>query len=143
MACCICSHDVRLVDGLLQLHCPFYFSLSSSQPASLRYYCIKKTNRVAAKFRYKAKDVGQPPWLGCQGCQGDGEGKRRLDKGQAGQGAVLNACQMRTKDPFFYGRTITRRSSRAHKNNAAHVARGANGGRRWETGEMFTLLTHN
>lgn len=64
-------------------------------------------------------------------------------EGQAGQGAVLNACQMRTKDPFFYGRTITRRSSRAHKNNAAHVARGAKGGRRWETGEMFTLLTHN
>lgn len=84
MPCCICSHDVRLVDGLLQLHCPFYFSLSlySSQPASSRCYCIKKTNRVAAKFRYKAKDVGQPPWLGWQGCQGDGGGKGRLDKGQ-------------------------------------------------------------
>lgn len=50
-------------------------------------------------------------------------------EGQAGQGAVLNACQMRTKDPFFYGRTITRRSSRAHKNNAAHVATGVKGGR--------------
>lgn len=66
----------------LSLQLSLSLSLSSSQPASLRYYCIEKTNRVAAKFRYKAKDVGQPPWLGWQGCQGDGGGKGRLDKGQ-------------------------------------------------------------
>lgn len=138
MPCCICSHDVRLFDGILQAFFPFYLPLSlyssaslnlffsSSQPASLRYYCIKKTNRVAAKFRYKAKDVGQPPRQGVGGWRGGGE--------KVGQGAVLNACQMRTKDPFFYGRTITRRSSRAHKNNAGSVARGGGGGLSEERG---------
>lgn len=140
MPCCICSHDVRLVDGLLQLHCPFYFSrsLSSSQPASLRCYCIKKNKQSRGKISIQSQGRRAASMAGMAGMPRGWRGE-----GQAGQGAVLNACQMRTKDPFFYGRTITRRSSRAHKNNAAHVARGAKGGRRWETGEMFTLLTHN